>query len=118
MLEPGAAGRSRKPKGAANHADTQRLEHVRSATRRAAQLVAAATRPTATSLRDEMGSFRISAFAERLAGWVIPYPAFNAAFSAYTECIGGVFTMPAHAACLDSNDDQHAHGHRSGVLGD
>ena len=40
-----------------------------------------------------MGSFRISAFAERLAGWVIPYPAFNAAFSAYTECIGGVFTM-------------------------
>jgi putative oxidoreductase len=31
----------------------------------------------------------LDAFAERFAGWGIPYPAFSATLSAYTECIGG-----------------------------
>src|SRR5262245_60890545 len=35
----------------------------------------------------------LAASAERFAGWGLPYPAFNAALSAYTECIGGAFTM-------------------------
>src|SRR5262245_12176524 len=35
----------------------------------------------------------LDAFAERFAGWGIPYPAFNAALSACTECIGGAFTI-------------------------
>ena len=32
-------------------------------------------------------------FAKNFAGWGIPYPAFNAALSAYNECIGGMLTM-------------------------
>ena len=32
-------------------------------------------------------------FAQNFAGWGIPYPKFNAALSAYTECIGGFLTM-------------------------
>jgi putative oxidoreductase len=32
-------------------------------------------------------------FAQNFAGWGIPYPEFNAALSAYTECIGGFLTM-------------------------
>lgn len=35
----------------------------------------------------------LDAFADRFAGWGIPYPAFNAALSAYTECIGGALTV-------------------------
>jgi putative oxidoreductase len=35
----------------------------------------------------------LDAFAERFAGWGIPYPAFNAALSAYTECLGGAFSI-------------------------
>ncbi len=31
----------------------------------------------------------LDAFAERFAGWGIPYPYFNAVLSAYTELIGG-----------------------------
>jgi putative oxidoreductase len=35
----------------------------------------------------------LDAFALRFAQWRIPHPAFNAALSAYTECIGGALTM-------------------------
>lgn len=35
----------------------------------------------------------LDAFTQRFMGWGIPYPAFNAALSAYTECIGGALTM-------------------------
>ena len=35
----------------------------------------------------------LDAFAERFAGWGIPYPAFNASLSAYTECIGGALIV-------------------------
>jgi putative oxidoreductase len=35
----------------------------------------------------------LDAFADRFAGWGIPYPAFSAALSAYTECIGGALTV-------------------------
>jgi putative oxidoreductase len=35
----------------------------------------------------------LDAFAQRFAGWGIPYPALNAAVSAYTEAIGGVLTL-------------------------
>src|ERR1700730_7724613 len=31
----------------------------------------------------------LDGFAQRFAGWGIPYPHFNAALSAYTEFIGG-----------------------------
>jgi putative oxidoreductase len=30
---------------------------------------------------------------QRFAGWGIPHPAFNAALSGYTECIGGALTV-------------------------
>ena len=35
----------------------------------------------------------LDGFAQRFAGWGIPYPHFNAALSAYTEFIGGFLTM-------------------------
>ena len=35
----------------------------------------------------------LATFAANFKGWGIPYPAFNAALSAYTECIGGALTM-------------------------
>jgi len=35
----------------------------------------------------------LEGFAERFAGWGIPYPAFSAALSAYTECIGGALLV-------------------------
>ncbi len=35
----------------------------------------------------------LDAFAQRFAGWGIPYPYFNAALSAYTEFIGGLLTV-------------------------
>jgi putative oxidoreductase len=35
----------------------------------------------------------LDAFTQRFMQWGIPYPAFNAALSAYTECIGGVLTV-------------------------
>src|SRR5271163_5221857 len=35
----------------------------------------------------------LDGFAQRFAGWGIPYPHFNAALSAYTELIGGLLTM-------------------------
>jgi putative oxidoreductase len=35
----------------------------------------------------------LDGFAQRFAGWGIPYPYFNAALSAYTEFIGGWLTV-------------------------
>jgi putative oxidoreductase len=35
----------------------------------------------------------LDGFAQRFAGWGIPYPHFNAALSAYTEFIGGLLTV-------------------------
>lgn len=35
----------------------------------------------------------LNTFTMRFMEWGIPYPAFNAALSAYTECIGGALTM-------------------------
>jgi putative oxidoreductase len=35
----------------------------------------------------------LDGFAQRFAGWGIPYPHFNAALSAYTELIGGLLTV-------------------------
>jgi putative oxidoreductase len=35
----------------------------------------------------------LDGFAQRFAGWGIPYPYFNAALSAYTEFIGGWLTI-------------------------
>ena len=35
----------------------------------------------------------LDTFTMRFVEWGIPYPAFNAALSAYTECIGGALTM-------------------------
>src|SRR5579863_4470899 len=35
----------------------------------------------------------LDAFTVRFMQWGIPHPAFNAALSAYTECIGGALTM-------------------------
>jgi len=35
----------------------------------------------------------LDAFAERFAGWGIPYPAFSATLSACTECIGGALIV-------------------------
>ena len=35
----------------------------------------------------------LASFAQNFAGWGIPYPAFNAALSAYTEFIGGALTI-------------------------
>jgi putative oxidoreductase len=44
----------------------------------------------------------LDAFAQRFANWGIPYPAFNAALSAYTECIGGALTVVGLATRLVS----------------
>ena len=35
----------------------------------------------------------LAGFAQRFAGWGIPWPHFNAALSAYTEFIGGLLTI-------------------------
>ncbi len=35
----------------------------------------------------------LDAFTQRFVGWGIPHPAFNAALSAYTECIGGALIV-------------------------
>ncbi len=35
----------------------------------------------------------LATFTTNFRGWGIPYPAFNAALSAYTECIGGALTI-------------------------
>jgi putative oxidoreductase len=35
----------------------------------------------------------LDAFTARFMQWGIPHPAFNAALSAYTECIGGALTV-------------------------
>lgn len=44
----------------------------------------------------------LDAFAARFMQWGIPYPVFNAALSAYTECIGGALTMAGFATRLVS----------------
>jgi len=44
----------------------------------------------------------LDAFAQRFAGWGIPYPTFNAALSAYTEWIGGALTVLGLATRLVS----------------
>jgi putative oxidoreductase len=44
----------------------------------------------------------LDAFTQRFAGWGIPYPAFNATLSAYTECIGGALTLLGLATRLVS----------------
>lgn len=44
----------------------------------------------------------LDAFTQRFAGWGIPHPAFNAALSAYTECIGGALTVVGLATRLVS----------------
>jgi putative oxidoreductase len=35
----------------------------------------------------------LASFTANFQSWGIPYPAFNAALSAYTECIGGALTI-------------------------
>ena len=35
----------------------------------------------------------LAGFRQRFQQWGIPYPAFNAALSAYTECVGGILTI-------------------------
>jgi putative oxidoreductase len=35
----------------------------------------------------------LDTFSQRFAEWGIPHPAFNAALSAYTECIGGALIV-------------------------
>jgi putative oxidoreductase len=35
----------------------------------------------------------LGTFAQRFTEWGIPFPAFNAALSAYTEFLGGLFTL-------------------------
>ena len=44
----------------------------------------------------------LDAFTQRFVGWGIPYPAFNAALSAYTEFIGGALTIVGLAMRLVS----------------
>jgi putative oxidoreductase len=44
----------------------------------------------------------LDAFTARFMQWGIPHPAFNAALSAYTECIGGALTMAGFATRLVS----------------
>jgi putative oxidoreductase len=44
----------------------------------------------------------LDAFTARSTRWGIPHPAFNAALSAYTECIGGALTMAGFATRLVS----------------
>lgn len=35
----------------------------------------------------------LDGFTQRFVGWHIPYPAFNAGLSAWTELLGGLFIM-------------------------
>ncbi len=44
----------------------------------------------------------LDSFAMRFKEWGIPYPYFNAALSAYTECIGGALTIAGLATRLVS----------------
>ena len=44
----------------------------------------------------------LDAFTTRFVQWGIPHPAFNAALSAYTECIGGALTVAGFATRLVS----------------
>jgi len=44
----------------------------------------------------------LDAFTARFMQWGIPHPAFNAALSAYTECIGGALTIAGFATRLVS----------------
>jgi putative oxidoreductase len=44
----------------------------------------------------------LDAFTVRFMEWGIPYPGFNAALSAYTECIGGALTVAGFATRLVS----------------
>ncbi len=44
----------------------------------------------------------LPAFVERFRQWGIPYPEFNAALSAWTECLGGALTMAGLATRLVS----------------
>src|SRR6201995_6096446 len=44
----------------------------------------------------------LDGFAQRFAGWGIPYPYFNAALSAYTEFIGGLLIVFGIATRLAS----------------
>ena len=44
----------------------------------------------------------LDAFTARFEQWGIPHPAFNAALSAYTECIGGALTVMGLATRLVS----------------
>ena len=44
----------------------------------------------------------LDAFTTRFMQWGIPHPAFHAALSAYTECIGGALTMAGLATRLVS----------------
>ena len=49
----------------------------------------------------------LDGFAQRFAGWGIPYPHFNAALSAYTEFIGGLLILFGIATRLASIPDDH-----------
>jgi putative oxidoreductase len=44
----------------------------------------------------------LDAFTTRFVQWGVPHPAFNAALSAYTECIGGALTVAGLATRLVS----------------
>ncbi len=44
----------------------------------------------------------LDAFTDRFAAWGIPFPAFSAALSAYTECVGGALTVAGLAVRLVS----------------
>ncbi len=44
----------------------------------------------------------LDSFTERFVQWGIPRPAFNAALSAYTECIGGALTIAGFGTRLVS----------------
>jgi putative oxidoreductase len=44
----------------------------------------------------------LPAFVQRFQQWGIPYPAFNAALSAWTECLGGALTIAGLATRLVS----------------
>jgi putative oxidoreductase len=44
----------------------------------------------------------LAKFTQDFAGWGIPFPAFNAVLSAYTECIGGALILVGLATRLVS----------------
>ena len=60
----------------------------------------------------------LDAFTARFVQWGIPHPAFNAALSAYTECIGGGAYphRTRYAIGFNPNDDQHGRGDCHGEM--